>query len=556
MLRSGRSSTKYDDLVLFDVLASLKLEDKVRHPQAVSENRYLYYPDHLVKMPPAEMNMENILGTAYSFLTEPIWSGGFQALLNYLVSYNKTLDPSQERLVRNFRQIPDDESVAQFLTRILKDDRIVKNIVSGMMHGIYGGDINKLSAKSTMLDTLWYSFKNPPTPNKQLVWSNVKEFYLLADMLNGPNRLKIIEMAESAVDWKLLAFEDGLVSLIDGLAEDLKARANVTFKYNEPITALEHRDGKILVTTPKTKKPVKFDHAICTLFSKHLAQITQPPNSLPSLAETHAVTIMVVNLWYPNPDLLPEGGFGYLIPSSTPNNGEGALGVLFDSDLRTGDSEMPGTKLTVMLGGHHWDGWKHFPSETLGISMAKEVVRRQLGISETEKVVARAHLCRDCLPQHFVGHRDRIGEAHYELMSAFQGHLTVAGPSYTTVGVIPAMRAGFDAGMRVARESKQPWFRIPLSTPSKDNDAQDFDHWMRAPNLEIEDVVGATGLEQFTNSEWEILQPYPRYRLLFRHFTSQDLRFRDEDGYYLEVDQRAYRNAPFKKANEDTELEK
>ncbi|KAI0966253.1 hypothetical protein F4678DRAFT_475985 [Xylaria arbuscula] len=542
MLRSSSTSNKYDDLVLYDVLASLNMADQIRHPEAVSDNRYIYYPDHLVKMPSAELSLDNIVGTIQSYLTEPIWSGGLGAAYNAWVSYNKTLDPSHQHRIGGFKESAGDESVAQFLTRLTNDDKIVNNVVSGMMHGIYGGDINKLSAKHTVFERLWYHFQDPLPPH--LGWTHVKESYLLRDMLSGPNRLKIIELAESAVDWKLLAFEDGLVSLVQGLEKDLKSKNNVTFKYGEPVTSLKHENGKILVTTPRTEQPAQYDHVICTLFSKQLARITEPRNSLPSLAETHAVTIMAVNLWYPNPNLLAEGGFGYLIPSSTPDNDEGALGVLFDSDLRTGDSEMPGTKLTVMLGGHHWDGWEHFPSKKLGIAMAKEVVRRQLGISENEKVVAGARLCRECLPQHFVGHRDRMREAHYELMSAFQGHLTVAGPSYTTVGVIPAMRAGFDAGMRVARDHPQPWFRIPEHTRGDRNSEQtEYDYW-KPPDSGDTDVIGLTGLEQFTGKEGSNLRcSFPK-NMLFRKSTGQSSRFRSADGQFIDVDQRRFKNAP------------
>ncbi|TGJ86208.1 hypothetical protein E0Z10_g2537 [Xylaria hypoxylon] len=542
MLRSGHMSTKYDDLVLYDVLASLNMGDKIRHPQAVSDNRYIYYPDHLVKIPTPEASMKNLVELVQSILTEPLWSGALWSSLNFALSHNKTLDPSPESRDKLFNEVPEDETVMQFLTRILDDDRIAKNVVSGMMHGIYGGDINKLSVKHTILYRLWYSFKKPLDADSRFSWVDIKEWYLLYDMLSGPNRLKIIELAENAVDWKLLAFEDGLISLVRGLANDLKTRSNVTFEYNTPVKSLKYEKGKILVTTPKAKQPAQYDHVISTLFSKHLAQITEPQNSLPSLAETHAVTIMVVNLWYPNPNLLAEGGFGYLIPSSTPDNDEGALGVLFDSDLRTSDSEMPGTKLTVMLGGHHWDSWEHYPSEEMGIAMAKEVVRRQLGISENEKVVAGARLCRECLPQHFVGHRDRMRGAHYELMSTFQGHLTVAGPSYTAIGVIPAMRAGFDAGMRVARGRAQPWFRIPP-------DSQDLDYWKEytaiAAGAEITDIIGASGLEQFTESEWVNLRPSSRIHMPFRNFTLKQISFRDTDGKFIPVNRRVLRNAPF-----------
>ncbi|KAI8632584.1 hypothetical protein F5Y19DRAFT_462970 [Xylariaceae sp. FL1651] len=573
MLRSGSTSTKYDDLVLFDVLANLKMGDKIRHPEAVSENRYLYYPDRLVKMPSDEASLDNVVSIIRSFLSEPIWAGGLKAAYNYWVSLNKTFDQSSQRRASLFNAAPEDESVAQFLTRILGDDRIVKNLVSGIMHGIYGGDINKLSAKHTMLDRLWYHFKFPVSPGSNRAWIAVKDWYLLYDIMNGPNSLKVIELAENAVDWKLLAFEDGLVSLVNGLVQDLEKQSNVTFKYSEPVTSLKHENGKVLVTTPKAERPEKYDHIVCTLFSKHLAQITEPRNSLPSLAETHAVTIMTVNLWYPNPNLLAEGGFGYLIPSSTPDNEECALGVLFDSDLRTGKNEIPGTKLTVMLGGHHWDNWEHLPTEEMGIAMAKEVVRRQLGISEDEKVVASAHLCRDCLPQHFVGHRDRMNKAHYEILSAFQGHLTVAGPSYTTIGVIPSMRAGFDAGMRVARGHGQPWFRTPTLTypPSPSDEpasSSAFLNWWETElkvakigGRDIRDHIGATGLESFTENEWSNLRPSRRENMPFRKFAAKENRFRDEDGRFVEVDKRSVINAPLgmtystreKKTEEDEE---
>lgn len=261
---------------------------------------------------------------------------------------------------------------------------------------------------------------------------------------------------------------------------------------------------------------------------------------------------MVVNLWYPNLNLLDQGGFGYLIPATTPDNDEGALGVLFDSDIEPDNGEVPGTKLTVMLGGHHWDSWQHLPTESMGIAMAKEVVRRQLGIAETETVVAEARLCRDCLPQHFVGHRKRMKDAHYELLSTFQGHLTVAGPSYTSVGVIPAMRAGFDAGMRVARDHPQPWFKLPKEANANTNGLQtEVDYWKGIAGFFVNsgkegfvDVIGTTGLEHFTADEFETLLMVPRKELMFRKFTDERFRFVDESGKFLDVHRRLAKNAP------------
>ena len=107
---------------------------------------------------------------------------------------------------------------------------------------------------------------------------------------------------------------------------------------------------------------------------------------LETLGRTPAVTVCVVNLYFRTPNLLrkvhipgglPTGlplglsGFGYLIPRTIPftQNPERALGVIFDSDISptlhtTVPADVLGTRLTVMLGGHWWDGWTSFPNES------------------------------------------------------------------------------------------------------------------------------------------------------------------------------------------------
>ncbi|KAI1264126.1 hypothetical protein F5Y18DRAFT_417829 [Xylariaceae sp. FL1019] len=522
MLRSGASATKYDDLVLYDVLANLDMGDKIRHPETVSDNRYIYYPDHLVKLP------TNALEAVNSWLREPLYNGTLKAAYHYWVQTNNLADPRVR--FRPLTDNPRDETVLEFIERLTGDDQLAHNIVSGMFHGIYGGDIAKLSAKHTILENFWLSRQPGAYTGDGQAWMHWKDLYLLFDMLNGPNRLKVIELAENAVDTKLLAFEDGLLSLVEGLKKDLESQANVTFKYQEPVTALEHQDGQILLSTFGSTEPKKYDHAICTLFSKHLAEIAQPADSLPSLAETHAVTIMSVTFYYPNPNLLAEGGFGYLIPSSTPGNNEDALGVLFDSDLQTGGNEAPGTKLTVMLGGHYWDELDTLPTEKMGITMAKQ------------EVITSVRLCEDCLPQHFLGHRDRMNKAHYELLSTFQG-------------VIPAMRAGFDAAMRVARGHKQPWFPSPVPTPAselEDSGRGPTNWWERLQNPEhVFDHVGATGLEIFTEMEWATMYRGMKRDTLFRTFSQRELRFRDDEGKFLDVERRVSSNAPMRSGDKE-----
>ncbi|KAI1476647.1 Protoporphyrinogen oxidase [Daldinia eschscholtzii] len=507
MLRPGGSTLKYDDLVFYDVLANLGIEHKLIPRTGAPGARYIYYPDHLVKLP--DGNRRNILRMIWSFLTEPLWAGSLKSAFNAAraMSNRKPLDDStREALLER------DESVGEFFDKLFKDDQYTNNMVSAVMHGIYGGDVYKLSAKHTIIEPRWRSTILPAKPGQ--TWIELKELVLRDSLVKGPNRTQIRKLADKAVHWNTMAFEDGLLTLKDGLIEDLRNQENVTIKTGTPATSLAYKDDRVAVaTTDKTKQEQtkKYDHVISTIFSKHLAGLVEPKGSLPSLAQTHAVTIMVVNIWFPNPNLLANNhGFGYLIPTSTPDNDECILGVLFDSDMQY-TSERPGTKLTVMMGGHYWDGWVEYPTEDAARQIALQAVQRHLGIDPAEESVSHAYLARECLPQHFVGHRNRMKEAHYNLLTTFQGRLSVAGPSYTTIGVIPSMRAGFEAAMRVARGRGPPWFGYGVDKEGKDEDEDEYED-----NDVTLDHVGDTGLKGFAEPYSENLFQIKKSYLTFK----------------------------------------
>ncbi len=188
------------------------------------------------------------------------------------------------------------------------------------------------------------------------------------------------------------------------------------------------------------------------------------------------MTVMVVNLYYADPSILPVHGFGYLIPRSVPwnQNPERALGVTFDSDASIGQDTATGTKVTVMLGGHWWDDFGSYPDEAEGAAMAKAVLKRHLKI-EAEPHMVNVALQRDCIPQYTVGHEARMREAHNELMQAFKGKLAVAGNSYTGVGLNDCVRAAKDVVMAIQNAgpggvtgleqfaSEQRWGRASLN---------------------------------------------------------------------------------------------
>lgn len=207
-------------------------------------------------------------------------------------------------------------------------------------------------------------------------------------------------------------------------------------------------------------------------------------------------------------------------------NPECALGVIFDSDIQQ-TKEVPGTKLTVMMGGHYWDSWPILPSEEMAGAMAKAVVERHLGIPAEEDVVVGAKLCRDCIPQHTVGHFDRMRQAHYELLDTFKGQLTVAGPSYTTVGILPAMRAGFDAALRIARGHGSPWH---LRDGGKVGAWKFYEFLREQPDKDDAlDHVGTTGLKWAADAAGRMSQ-VRMDSMWFKKWANENHRFLDSEG--------------------------
>jgi len=193
-----------------------------------------------------------------------------------------------------------------------------------------------------------------------------------------------------------------------------------------------------------------FSHVVSTVSGKALSKIARPSNHpedlLAPLAYNPSVDVMVVNVFYKNPSLLPVNGFGYLIPNSTSiaeQNPELALGIVFDSEAFKEQDSVNGTKLTVMLGGHWWSGDSHRPSKQEGEQLAKSVLKRHLGITE-EPDAMLVSLSRDCIPQYLVGHNDRMRKAHFILKEKFKGRLAVAGSSYRGVGVNDCIRSAWE----------------------------------------------------------------------------------------------------------------
>lgn len=402
--------------------------------------RYVLYPDHLVTMPPAARLAD--------WLREPLLRSAVWPALGYLA--RRLTNPPG----RAGRQLPaGDLSVAEWLHHVTMGRTAADNFASAVVHGIYGGDVDQLSARS-VLDGAYWAHYLPPTASGRRQLPAREE--ALLTLLGADAQIRRLALSPKG---SLLHFGGaGMESLPVALAAALATQANVRVQTGARVRDITHDAAAARVHVSTARGSDSYDRVISTLPAQDLARVTG--GRLPSLAAARSVSIWTVNVWYPRPGLIPPG-LGYLIPRSVApeHNPERALGVFFDSDVgaATRPDEPPGTKLFVLLGGHHYDAGAPPPrDEAEAVGQAKAVVARHLGIAPATPCFAMARLARECVPQHLVGHDARLARADAELRAAYAGRLAVAGGSYGRIGALGALRAAFDVAATTTAAAGAP----------------------------------------------------------------------------------------------------
>ncbi|KAL1954217.1 hypothetical protein VTO42DRAFT_1497 [Malbranchea cinnamomea] len=419
--------------LLLDVCPDRILHTGRNSPAAL--NRYIYYPDHLIQLPalqPDRSIVSNLVSGLMHIFQQPELRNAAWSFLR-----EPSVPPRSESV--------QDESVGDFLSRRF-GQRAVDNLVSAGVHGIYAGDLYKLSARA-LLPAFWAydaneggilgSLARTPPDERLLPSAGVAYLGHLAAERGLDASMYLRDYGRNT---SVLTLKGGMGELAETLSKKLQEMRNATIELNSTIRQIkknQNADELSLVTSQNAE--AKYNYIISTIPSAELASLSTSP-SLSNLLRQHTYTVnvMVVNLYYPQPDLLPVRGFGYLIPRSIPleQNPERALGVIFASESSVGQDTAPGTKLTVMLGGHWWDEWtdEDLPDEQCAIEMARSLLRRHLNV-DAEPTLAKARLQRNAIPQYAVGHVQRMTDLRDELVDAYDSRLRVAGAWFTGVGI-------------------------------------------------------------------------------------------------------------------------
>ncbi|KFY92030.1 hypothetical protein V500_04351 [Pseudogymnoascus sp. VKM F-4518 (FW-2643)] len=395
-------------------------------------NRFIYYPDKLVRVPSQN---DSRLGTAWTFLTHPLFEGVPAALWA-----ESNVPKRPDSLV--------DESIGGFLKRRFgRGAKFVDNVVSAVLHGIYAGDVNQLSMRSLM-PRIWEAEGKFGSLSMSLGKNKYGPREKTLSLDESGEELLGQELGRKAQEASIYTYRNGMQTLPDALAGVIKGARNADIRMATSVSGISRSaDGKsILVKTSNNQPAQSYSHVISTLPAHRLSHLV----NIPALSLIPYTTVMVVNLYYTNPNLVPKPGFGYLIPQSVPfsQNPEFALGVVFDSYATPDIVGAPGTKLTVMIGGHYWDGRSaaELPTPEEGQQMAERVLARHLKITDKPDQV-QAILHKNCIPQYTVGHHQRLQSVDEAIKRQFGGRFSVGGAWVDGVGVNDCVMSGvFQAG--------------------------------------------------------------------------------------------------------------
>ena len=192
-----------------------------------AQNRFIYYPDHLVRMPGPG---QDLFAMAWSILTEPAFKGLIPGML-----FEQSRPKRPESL--------QDESIASFLTRRNGNPAIAENIASAVFHGIYAGDIHKLSAKSLITKVWDYEGQYGSivkglvgTARKGELYSSPRDSQLHREMTERLSKTVLLERMQLT---SVYTFKSGLEGFSDAVAASFIDNPNVTLKVGADVESLE-----------------------------------------------------------------------------------------------------------------------------------------------------------------------------------------------------------------------------------------------------------------------------------------------------------------------------
>lgn len=417
-------------LNVLDLIRQLEIQDQmilVPKSSPSAKNRFIYFAGKVHKLP------SSLMGFLRFALSNPILKGSLPSLL---------MEP--------FRKRPkgiQDETIASFISRRFSPI-MANNMLSAVIHGIYSGSIDKLSIRSTFKGLWEYESKAGSVVAGLIRGTETMSAYDLA--LQKTLKKDNEELVSTMKDISVYSFKGGLSTLTNALGRYLKSCSNVSISHGTCTSLRRKEDGTFDLQLSQSSQTPNFDLVISSVRANNTSQMLDH-HELRELDEVTYSTVMVINFYYRDPNILPITGFGYLIPKSVPleENPDRALGVVFDSSSVPGQDTTEGTKVTCIMGGHWWDG-KPIPTEQEGYEATKNVMKMHLGVTE-EPEFWNAKVQVDCIPQYTVGHMQRMNSLSDKLDKDWPG-LGLVGSSYGGVSLNDCVLNSRKLALRIAAQ--------------------------------------------------------------------------------------------------------
>lgn len=398
--RSLRTATAKDTVELIE---DLNLQNEIVFPADTSNKRCIYMNGNLMKVP------STISSELFSPLTRLLI---FDVLKHCLKSHS----------VQNIQ----DESIKDFFTRYI-GKKATESLIAPVFLGIYAGNIEKLSAKSTLPSLFENTLK--------------KGNLIKALSMSSDDDISDSALFKKIRDNKIntITFKNGLETLTRTLEKQY--RENIDLE-NE-ISAIHFpKNRKIVLEVSLIDAVHETDHVISCLPAYKLGKLIKPTHkTLGDLLESiEYVSVAVVSFVFEG-DVIPDHAksFGYLIP---PKEKSPILGATFDSVVFPLQNRNKETRISVMIGGdlsNHdnvVDPLKTTHKELEAIAL--KTLKEQIGIRK-DPIIAQVKVCEKSIPQYTVGHSARIKEIESILANEFP-NLHIVGSSLYDVSINGCIR--------------------------------------------------------------------------------------------------------------------
>jgi oxygen-dependent protoporphyrinogen oxidase len=309
--------------------------------------------------------------------------------------------------------IKEDESLASFVRRRFGRETY-ERLVQPLVGGIYTGDPDKLSLRSTM--PRFHDMEKNHGSLIRAIWKQAK-------------KQRDASQGGGARYSMFVAPRDGMASLVDTIAARLPAGS---IRLSAPVQSIRRRDDGMWMVSVRSDPDaaLTFDAVILATKSQAAAGLVGFDQQLAELLSgiPHA-SCSIVSLGYRREQVAHRmDGFGFVVPQAENRK---VISGSFSSVKYPGRAPEGHVLLRAFIGGAFQADLAKLPDDQL-IEIATGELRGLMGV-QGEPMLVRVSRYLESMPQYYVGHTDRVKQIE-RAADAWPG-LHFTGSIFTGVGI-------------------------------------------------------------------------------------------------------------------------